>query len=204
MIDEEKNPFVYDWDRSYCRHLGDNPILSNNVCESPCSSSQCNIFIATGRPIDLIKLLRYTITAGIDEDDEDNSVLFAVLECMNVRNTLISYNGRNIPKYSLIFGFLESFNYFFRDEDDDCSYLYREPPLPTMKLLIDLLGGTWPLIADRAFSLNPDSIPEIVTEIRDSGFGFTSVDDNVRLRAENKLDKKLFCFRTQKYFIHVI
>jgi hypothetical protein len=172
MIDEEKKPLIFDWDRSFSFFLRENPQLSDNICSGYCRNSQCNLFLRSGRPIDLLKILRIIAY-------QEESVLFSVLEIMKIKNTDFLLNGVYVKKYKLIYDLLREFNIFFLNESDKCSDLYRTPLNPRLKLLIDLLGRSWNQIMHRKNSENPDSVNEIITE---SGFAFTDTDYNVSLK----------------------
>jgi hypothetical protein len=39
----DESTFIYDFDRSYCQPVGQNPMLTNNPCTGVCTYGQCNI-----------------------------------------------------------------------------------------------------------------------------------------------------------------
>jgi hypothetical protein len=163
MIDENHNPLIFDWDRSYSVNLGANPQLSDDLCRGLCKISHCNKFLEDGRPIDLLKILQSTIL-----DNGDPVMLYNVLQSMKIKNIYILYKGRRIQKYELIYNLLKSFNKWYSDEVSKCSLIYRDELPPDLNLLIDLLGRSYPIMIER---LN-NNYQELVTS-----FAFTDVAD---------------------------
>ena len=78
LYDIENNKvYIFDWGRSYCKSLGDNPNLSKDYCEPYCSYSQCNMFVEN-IPQDFIKFLSY-ITKKINSSETEDWFSFAKL-----------------------------------------------------------------------------------------------------------------------------
>ena len=142
MIEEKTNKvLIYDWDRAYAKGLGKNKLLNDNTCLDLCKVSQCNLFLDK-RPIDLIKILCYTI------HDPDNFYLI-LKEVLNLENVKIG----GISKFKIIRdGILKASN----DEGscffvlDGCSSLYKPGHSMPLENAISYLGD-WDIIFARAF-----------------------------------------------------
>jgi len=108
FVRENNTIFIYDFDRSFCPPLGDNPFLSTNPCEFPCNIGQCNILHSS---VDVFKIL----------------ISFMLLN--NTKKVIVEYIFKNIffeglPENQLktLIKILNLSN-GFRDSDN-CNYVY--------------------------------------------------------------------------------
>jgi hypothetical protein len=100
---------IFDWDRAYMNGQA-NPLLSDNICNKLCSSSQCNIFNTDDYAIDIYKILHYILKTRRNIDSEVllndlfdiHSTIFDFFKLTNILNTLtntpffnkLDYDGR--------------------------------------------------------------------------------------------------------------
>jgi hypothetical protein len=132
---------IYDWDRSYSTTLKNNPLLTDNPAIWPCSSSQCNLFF-NERPIDLIKFLGYSVTEPLAFNrflSDSLRIPYIPSYFMKIRKSIDQCRG--IPNffYNIYMG--------GRTKSSLCSPGH----CPPLEEAIDLLGGTWSAIYNRAF-----------------------------------------------------
>ena len=64
LPDGKRNTFIYDYDRSYVKYLGDNPSLTNDPCQGYCKGGNCNIYDYW---MDFHKILHY-IFIGVSKN----------------------------------------------------------------------------------------------------------------------------------------
>jgi len=108
------NTFIYDYDRSYCEDLDDNPMLNNRTCFGTCKFSQCNRYddwldffkilhyVFKGNNFNFNMLLLCIITGNTLPLTDDNVKIFTYFINIINWNQFLHYNG-TIPTCSWYF-----------------------------------------------------------------------------------------------------
>ena len=100
---------IFDWDRTYSKDLGHNPLLTRDRCGYMCSHSLCNIYNPNGYAIDLYKILFYVVKSrstlpgiydisGIYNRKLHNDCATILADALNIRGR-IDYSIINIMIY---------------------------------------------------------------------------------------------------------
>lgn len=111
------NTFIYDYDRSFCKKLGNNHMLNDNICSGTCQFSQCNIYDYW---LDFFKILHYVFRGN---SREFNILLLFII---TTRQT-ISLDGSVKDQYILLFSnfiIMITHNQFLHYPNKTCSWYF--------------------------------------------------------------------------------
>jgi serine/threonine protein kinase len=165
MIDENDNALVFDWDRSYSKTNGDNPMLDKERCADDgsemCFNSQCNILNDDNYAIDLYKILYYILHFRNMLGDA-TTILRDVFKIVHSNPDI----EKNLQR-SLIEKLTE--NPFFSDRNG-CTYL--QYPDDDMKFIHKLFGGI-----DKIYDKTLETSREEKSENVSSEFKFNTIEN---------------------------
>jgi serine/threonine protein kinase len=172
MIEEKTDKVhIFDWDRAYSPDIGLNPMLSSDVCEKPCSSSQCNIFHRDGYCIDFYKILFYILNYR----DKYFSDWSDILDGIGIQNYEVT---EDVELYGLVMETLVGddayynkgfFNQIFPDrENKKCSWLQERTLVTNEDTSMDNLHkelGPYQIIYMQCVKKDDGDISELEREI---------------------------------------